>query len=60
MGFVLVLLGGAMLASARPRWKAVDRAMRQGEPLPPSRLAAAAGWALTGVAVAAAVVVLVV
>jgi putative membrane protein len=60
MGFVLVLLGAAMVASARPRWKAVDRAIRRGEPLPPSRIAAAVGWVLTGVAVAAAVVVLLV
>jgi putative membrane protein len=60
MGLVLVLLGGALVGSARPRWKTVDRAMRQGEPLPPSRIAGAAGWALTGVAVAAAVVVLLV
>jgi putative membrane protein len=58
MGVVLVLLGGALVASARPRWKAVDQAVRTGQPLPPARVAAAVGWLLAGVSVAAAVMVL--
>ncbi len=60
MGFFLVLLGAALVGSARPRWKSIDRAMRLGEPLPPGRVAGAVGWGLSGVAVAAAVVVLLV
>ena len=57
MGFVLVLLGAAMIASARPRWKAVDRAMREGLPMPPTRVAPVVGWLLAGVSLVAAVVV---
>jgi hypothetical protein len=38
VGLLLVLIAGVLLASARPRWKAVDLAMRRGEPLPRSRV----------------------
>lgn len=60
LGLALVLVGGAVLAAAKPRWTAVDRAMRLGEPLPVSRVARSLGWLLVVAAVAAGVVVLVV
>jgi putative membrane protein len=58
LGFVLVLIGGTVLAAARPRWRAVDRAMRRGRPLPSSPISRSLGYLLAAVAVAAAVVVL--
>ncbi|MFN2517571.1 MAG: YidH family protein [Jatrophihabitantaceae bacterium] len=60
VGLGLVLLGGTVLAVARPRWIAVDRAMRRGEPLPPSRVVRSLSLVLAAAAVAAAVVVLVI
>jgi len=60
VGLGLVLVGGTVLAAARPRWIAVDRAMRRGEPLPPSRVVRFLGLMLVVAAVAAGVVVLVV
>lgn len=60
LGLALVLVGGAVLAAAKPRWTAADRAMRLGEPLPASRVARSLGWLLVAAAVAAGVVVLVV
>jgi putative membrane protein len=60
LGFVLVLIGAGLVGAARPRWRAIDAAMRRGGPLPRSRVAEAAGWALMAVAVTAAVVVLLV
>ena len=59
-GLALVCLGALVVLRARPRWEAVDRAMRAGEPLPRSRIAPLLGPALGVVAVAAAVVVLLV
>lgn len=59
IGLCLLLLGAVVLASARPRWVAVDRAMRRGEPLPPVRLPALVGYVLVLAAVAAAVVVVI-
>jgi putative membrane protein len=38
LGIALVVIGGAVFASARPRWAAVTQAMQRGEPLPPPRL----------------------
>jgi len=60
LGLALVLVGGTVLAAARPRWAAVDRAMRRGQPLPSSRVAHSLGWMLVAAAVAAGVVVLLV
>jgi putative membrane protein len=60
LGVALVLVGGTVLAAARPRWVAVDRAMRQGEPLPLSQVTRWLGWMLVAAAVAAGVVVLLV
>ncbi|MEP7021029.1 MAG: DUF202 domain-containing protein [Pseudonocardiales bacterium] len=59
IGLGLVILGGTVLAVARPRWAAIDRAMRQGKPLPTSRIVQYLGLVLVVAAVAAAVVVLV-
>ena len=59
LGLVLVLVGGTVLAVARPRWVAVDRAMRRGEPLPTSFVVRSLGLVLVLAAVAAGVVVLV-
>jgi putative membrane protein len=58
VGLALVVIGGGVLAVARPRWVAIDRAMRRGQPLPPSRLVGSLGVVLVGAAVAAAVIVL--
>jgi putative membrane protein len=59
VGLVLVGVGGTVLAAARPRWVAVDRAMRRGEPLPTSVVIRSLGLVLVLAAVAAGVVVLV-
>ena len=59
LGAALVVIGGTVLARARSRWLAVDRAMRRREPLPQQRLVPLLGGALALVAVGALVVVLV-
>ena len=59
IGVVLVLVGATVLATARHRWRAVDRAMRRGEPLPSSGFIANISWVLVGVAIAAVVLVIV-
>ena len=59
IGLVLVLVGGTVLATARPRWVAIDRAMRRGDPLPSSRVAQWLGLVLVLAALAAGVLVLV-
>jgi putative membrane protein len=59
VGLVLVVVGGTVLAVARPRGVAVDRAMRRGEPLPTSLVIRSLGLVLVVAAVAAGVVVLV-
>jgi putative membrane protein len=58
IGLGLVIVGGAILAVARPRWLAMDRAIRRGEPLPTSRLVGAVGYVLVVAALAAVVLVL--
>lgn len=60
LGLALVLVGGTVLASARPHWVATDRAMRRGEPIPLSRVTSSLAWVLVLAAVAAGVVVLLV
>lgn len=60
IGVGLVLMGGAVLAVARPRWIAVDEAMRRGEPLPASRVMGVLSVILVAVAVVAVIVVLVI
>ena len=56
LGVALVVIGGAVFASARPRWAAINRAMQRGEPLPPPRLGLGLSAALVCAAVAAVVV----
>jgi putative membrane protein len=60
LGLGLVVVGGTVLALARPRWRAIDTAMRRKEPMPASRVVGALGWLLVGAAVGAAILVLVV
>jgi putative membrane protein len=57
IGAWLVLVGGAVLGLARPRWRAVERAMRRGEPLPRWPVARSLGYLMAAAAVAAIVVV---
>ncbi len=57
IGLALVISGGFVLAMARPRWKSVMAAMREGQPLPPFRLGAVLSVALVAAMVGAAVIV---
>jgi putative membrane protein len=59
VGVVLVVFGGVVLGAARPRWAAVERAVRHGEPLPRARVAHLIGPLLVLVAAAAIAVVLI-
>jgi putative membrane protein len=57
MGIGLIVLGAVVLGTARPRWLAIDRAMRQRQPLPPSPLIASIGFVLVvGAALAIGIV----
>jgi putative membrane protein len=58
MGVGLIVLGSIVLATARPRWLAIDRAMRRREPLPGSPVVGALGFVLVGAAALAIVIVL--
>lgn len=60
VGLLLVLIAGVLLASARGHWKAIDTAMRRGDPLPRSRVGESLGFVLALVAVGAVVIVLIV
>lgn len=60
IGLVLVLAGAAVAYAGRRRFQAVDRAMRRGEPLPPTGFGEAVSWVLVAVGLAAAVLVLVI
>ena len=60
LGLALVLVGAAVLSTARARWKRIDEAMRNGEPLPTSDMTNWLGWLLALVAIGAAVLVLVI
>lgn len=60
IGVVLVLTGAAVTWEGRRRFRAVQQAMRRGEPLPRTGVVQALSWVLVGVALAAAVVVLVI
>jgi putative membrane protein len=60
VGIVLVLSGAVFFTEARRRWRAVDQAMRRGQPLPSTRVVGGASWILVAVAVAAVVLVLVI
>jgi putative membrane protein len=58
MGVVLVLAGLLVAVVARPRWRAVDAAIRRGAPLPQGRTPLAVSAAVVIVAVLALVLVL--
>jgi putative membrane protein len=58
VGLWLVLVGGAVLAVARPRWLAVERAMRRAQPLPHWPITSSLGYLMSAAAVAAVAVVL--
>jgi putative membrane protein len=58
LGIALVVIGGAVFATARRRWTAVTRAMQHGEPLPPPRLGLAVSVLLVLAAAAAVAVVI--
>ncbi len=55
VGLPLIALGGAVAAGSRARFLAVDKAMRNGEPLPPATVALSLPWGIALVAVAAIV-----
>ena len=59
IGLLLVLAGLVVAGSARLRWRAIDLAMRRGDPLPGNRLAVPIGVAvaLAGLLAVAFVVV---
>jgi putative membrane protein len=58
MAVVLVLAGLVLAATARARWRAVDGAMRRGEPLPHGKTPLAVSAAVVIVALLALVLVL--
>jgi putative membrane protein len=58
VGVVLIVLGAAVLVAARPRWSAIDRAMRHGQPLPQARIVRLIAPLLVLVAAGAIAVVL--
>ena len=60
IGVALIVLGGTVFAAARTRWAAVDRAMRNGQPLPRARVARLVGPCMVLVAAGAIAVVLLV
>ena len=58
MGVVLVLAGLLLAAMARPRWRAIDAAIRRGAPLPQGKTPLAVSAAVVVVALLALVLVL--
>ncbi|WP_141333600.1 YidH family protein [Myxococcus sp. AB025B] len=58
LGAAVIALGAAVFVNARRRWRAVQQAMREQQPLPAPRFAEALTWALIAVAVAAVAVAL--
>jgi putative membrane protein len=58
LAVVLVLLSALAAAMAYPRWRHVQRALRQGDPLPPPALAPLFGYGVAAVAVLALVLIL--
>jgi putative membrane protein len=55
---LLVALGSAVAVFGYRRWESTQRAMRQGEPLPPIRLPLALGIGIASVSVAALALVI--
>lgn len=60
VGVVLVLSGAGIAWGGRRRFRAVQAAMRRGEPLPGTGLVQALGWVLVAVALTAAALVVVI
>ena len=60
IGLVLVLTGALIAGEGRRRYRAVQTAIRCGEPLPSTSLVEALSWVLVGVSLAAAVLVIVI
>lgn len=60
IGVVLVLTGSLVSREAMRRYRAVQAAMRRGEPLPRSGLVQTLSWVLVAVGVAAAALVIVI
>jgi putative membrane protein len=58
MGIGLIVLGAIALATARPRWLAIDRAMRRRQPLPGSTVVGTFGYVLVAAAALALAIVL--
>ncbi|GAA0369642.1 hypothetical protein GCM10009530_19620 [Microbispora corallina] len=58
LAVVLVLLAAVAAATAYPRWRHIQRALRRDEPLPPPALAPMVGYGVAGVAVLALVLIL--
>jgi putative membrane protein len=58
MGIGLIVLGAIALAGARPRWLAIDRAMRRRQPLPGAPIVGAFGFVLVVAAALAVAIVL--
>jgi putative membrane protein len=58
LGLMCISLAVVLAATSYPRWRAVQRAMRAGEPLPPSRVMLAVTVGVVLVAVTAGVLVI--
>ncbi|GII54635.1 hypothetical protein Pth03_30240 [Planotetraspora thailandica] len=58
LAVVLVSLSLVAAASAYPRWRRIQRALRRSEPLPPPALAPVFGYGVAAVAVVALLLVL--
>ncbi|GIH47780.1 putative membrane protein [Microbispora rosea] len=59
LAVVLVLLSAVAAGSSYPRWRRIDRALRQDRALPPPALAPLFGYGVAGVAVLALLLILV-
>ncbi|GAA4202221.1 DUF202 domain-containing protein [Microbispora sp. NBC_01189] len=59
LALVLVLLSALAAGSAYPRWRHIDRALREDRALPPPALAPMFGYGVAGVAVLALLLILV-
>ncbi|MEW9529862.1 YidH family protein [Microbispora sp. NPDC049125] len=58
LALMLVLLSAAAAATAYPRWRRIQRALRREEPLPPPALAPLVGYGVAAVALLALVLIL--
>ncbi|GAA4584330.1 hypothetical protein GCM10023194_23980 [Planotetraspora phitsanulokensis] len=58
LALVLVSLSAVSAATAYPRWRHIQRALRRGDPLPPPALAPVFGYGVAAVAVVALLLIL--